>query len=322
MIQSKNLIQFLILGIFMLSCHKDDEQNIPKLNFREEMRIFVKDISTYAKAIDSNFLIIPQNGQEILTTNSESNGPLATSYINAIDAVGREDLFYGYNGDDIATPTADKDFLVSFCDVAKNNGKTVLTTDYCSTHSKMDDSHLQNQNKGYVSFAADHRELDNIPAYPASIHNVNDANVTSIDQAKNFLYLINSSAYSSKQAFVDAVKTTNYDLVLIDLYYNDEALTLSDITSLKTKANGGSRLVICYMSIGEAENYRYYWNGLNKDLIYKENPDWAGNFSVKYWEPSWKTIIYGNDQSYTKKIIEAGFDGVYLDIIEAYEYFE
>jgi cysteinyl-tRNA synthetase len=121
---------------------------------------------------------------------------------------------------------------------------------------------------------------------------------------------------------LDAVKATNYDLVLIDLYYNEEILTLSDITSLKTKSNGGTRLVICYMSIGEAENYRYYWGGLNKDLIYKENPDWAGNFSVRYWEPAWKEIIYGNDQSYTKKIINTGFDGVYLDIIEAYEYFE
>jgi cysteinyl-tRNA synthetase, unknown class len=322
MIRSKNLIQFLILGIFMLSCHKDDEQNVPDLNFREEMRIFVQDISTYAKAIDNKFLIIPQNGQEILTINSEANGPLATNYINAIDAVGREDLFYGYTDDDAATPTADKDFLISFCDVAKNNNKVVLTTDYCSTHSKMDDSYLQNQNKAYVSFAADHRELDNIPAYPAAIHNVNDGNVTGIDQVKNFLYLINTSAYNTKQAFLDAVKATNYDLVLIDLYYNEEILTLSDITSLKTKSNGGTRLVICYMSIGEAENYRYYWGGLNKDLIYKENPDWAGNFSVRYWEPAWKEIIYGNDQSYTKKIINTGFDGVYLDIIEAYEYFE
>jgi cysteinyl-tRNA synthetase len=76
------------------------------------------------------------------------------------------------------------------------------------------------------------------------------------------------------------------------------------------------------MSIGEAENYRYYWSDLSKSLIYKENPDWPGNYSVRYWEAAWKQVIYGNDQSYTKKILNAGFDGVYLDIIEAYEYFE
>ena len=32
----------------------------------------------------------------------------------------------------------------------------------------------------------------------------------------------------------------------------------------------------------------------------------------------WQEIIYGNDDSYAKKIIDAGFNGVYLDNIEAY----
>ena len=33
-------------------------------------------------------------------------------------------------------------------------------------------------------------------------------------------------------------------------------------------------------------------------------------------------IIYGNNNSYLEKILDAGFDGVYLDIIDAFEYFE
>lgn len=275
----------------------------------------------YAKNIDPDFLIVPQNGQEILTTNSDPDGPLATDYIDAIDAVGREDLFYGYTGDDKATPAADRDFLISLCDVAKDNGKLVMVTDYCSTHSKMDDSYDQNDAKGYVSFAADHRELNNIPAYPAAIHNVNENDITSASDVKNFLYLINPE-FSTKQQFIEAVQATNYDLVLVDLYFNEEELTAADIESLKTKANGGSRLVICYMSIGEAEDYRYYWNGLDKNLICLENPNWKGNFAVKYWEADWKSVIYGNEQSYLKKILDAGFNGVYLDIIEAYETFE
>lgn len=40
------------------------------------------------------------------------------------------------------------------------------------------------------------------------------------------------------------------------------------------------------------------------------------------WDENWQAIIYGNDDSYLKKIIDAGFDGVYLDIIDAFEYFE
>jgi cysteinyl-tRNA synthetase, unknown class len=316
------LLYVLLVLILVTSCKNEDDDKFPELDFRQEMREFVQGISAYAKDQNSNFLIIPQNGQEILTINSEPTGAVATAYLDAIDAVGREDLFYGYTADDSATPTADRDYMISICDVAKSNGKVVLTTDYCYTHEKMDDSYTQNQNHGYISYAADHRELDNIAGYPSTISNLSTLNISSITDVKNFLYLINPSTYTNKQVFLDAIKATNYDLVLIDLYFNDETLTEADIISLKTKQNGGTRLVICYMSIGEAEEYRYYWSGLNKKLVYKENPNWAGNFSVKYWEPTWKDVIYGNDQSYTKKILNAGFDGVYLDIIEAYEYFE
>jgi cysteinyl-tRNA synthetase, unknown class len=312
-----------VLFLFLIACSDKETKkcDVPDLDFRQEMRDFVQEISVYAKNIDPDFLIVPQNGQEILTTNSDPDGPLATDYIDAIDAVGREDLFYGYTGDDKATPAADRDFLISLCGVAKNNGKLVMVTDYCSTHSKMDDSYDQNDAKGYVLFAADHRELNNIPAYPAAIHNVNDNDITSASDVKNFLYLINPE-FSTKQQFIEAVQATNYDLVLVDLYFNEEELTVADIESLRTKANGGSRLVICYMSIGEVEDYRYYWNGLDKNLVCSENPNWKGNFAVKYWEANWKSVIYGNEQSYLKKILDAGFNGVYLDIIEAYETFE
>jgi len=84
--------------------------------------------------------------------------------------------------------------------------------------------------------------------------------------------------------------------------------------------------VIAYMSIGEAESYRYYWKtAWNTNMpvwMGQENPNWHGNYKVRYWMKKWQKIIYGNDNSYVKKIINQGFDGVYLDIIDAYEYFE
>lgn len=309
--------------LFLIACSDKETKKceVPDLDFRQEMRDFVQEISAYAKGIDEDFLIIPQNGQEILTLDSDPDGTLATDYLNAIDAVGREDLFYGYTGDDEATPTEDRDFLISICDVAKDNGKQVLVTDYCSTHSKMDDSYAQNDAKGYSGFAADRRELDNIPGYPATVHNQHAGDVTTTIEVKNHIFYVNPNT-ATKQQFLDALKATNYDLLIIDLFFEEEALTVADVESLKEKAIGGSRLVICYMSIGEAEDYRYYWGALDNTLVCRENPDWEGNFAVKYWETDWKSVIYGNDQSYLKKILDAGFDGVYMDIIEAYETFE
>ena len=85
-------------------------------------------------------------------------------------------------------------------------------------------------------------------------------------------------------------------------------------------------MVVCYMSIGEAEDYRYYWQNSwqtdRPEWLDRENPDWEGNYKVKYWYPAWQNIIFGNDESYTKRILDAGFDGAYLDLIDAFEYYE
>ena len=112
----------------------------------------------------------------------------------------------------------------------------------------------------------------------------------------------------------------------MDCFFNDDIFSSDEINQLRQKSNGGKRLVISYMSIGEAENYRYYWNDNwltnPPEWLKEENPDWEGNYKVAYWEKEWQDIIYGNDNSYLKKIVDAGFDGVYLDIIDAFEYFE
>lgn len=80
------------------------------------------------------------------------------------------------------------------------------------------------------------------------------------------------------------------------------------------------------MSIGEAENYRYYWQKAWKlhrpKWLDRVNPDWAGNYKVRYWNPEWQKIICGDGDSYLNRILAAGFDGVYLDIIDAFEYYE
>jgi len=333
----KKVLFALPMLLSILSCSKTEKINALKsetlaekraqaaIDYRAEMRNFVIGISQYAKAQNSQFAIIPQNGIELISTNGESDGTLAQSYINAIDGVGQEDLFYGYNDDNVATPSADNKYIRGYLDRIKTS-KKVLVTDYCSSKTNMDKSYSSNNANGYTSFAANHRELDNIPTYPATPYGVNSNNITSLSQAKNFLYLIDPGTYSSKTQFINAVKATNYDVIIMDQFLNNTAFTSAEIDQLKTKANGGKRLVICYMSIGEAEDYRYYWQSNwkvgNPPFIVAENPDWPGNYKVQYWNTDWKSIIFGNDASYTKKLLNSHFDGAYLDIIDGFEYFE
>ncbi len=302
--------------------------------YKQQMRAFVQGISAYARGLKPGFIVIPQNGHELVTTDGAPTSPPDSTYLAAIDGVGREDLFYGYVTDDVATAADTRDKIILYMDVAKAGGVLPLVTDYCSTRANVDDSYARNLARGYTSFAADSRELDRIPGYPAPTApmSVNTSDVTKLAGAKNFLYLLNSSVmYATKAGFLAALAATSYDAFVIDLYFDDVDLgqvpfTAAEIATLRTKPGGGSRLVIAYMSIGEAESYRFYWDArwrlFPPPWLEKANPDWPGNYKVRYWDPAWQAIIFGNDASYLKRILDAGFDGTYLDIIDAFEYFE
>lgn len=321
---------YLLAGLILLLSCSDDDESTPNdgLDFKQEMRDFVISISQYAKAENPNFVIIPQNGHELVSSNGDTDGTADMNYNNAINACGQEDLFYGYDDDDVVTGAEDNDYLTSLLDIAKSAGNVILVTDYCYTHAKMDDSYARNNAKGYISFAADDRELSQIPDYPTTIYNENSDVITSISDVKNFLYLINPQNYTTKADFISAITATNYDLLIMDYFFGDDNLefTKAEVQQLKQKANGGIRLLISYMSIGEAEDYRYYWDSSwsvgSPEWIVAENPEWEGNYKVQYWNKEWQDIIFGSDNSYLDKIINAGFDGVYLDIIEGFEYFE
>ncbi len=139
---------------------------------------------------------------------------------------------------------------------------------------------------------------------------------------------VNDWLYQLQNIDLDAVGKTKFDLIVMDYSRDDSdenTFTKSEIEALK-HSSGGNKVVISYISIGEAEDYRYYWNASWKDnppsFLEAENPEWESNYKVRYWEKEWQDIILGSNNSYVDKIISAGFDGIYLDIIDAYEYFE
>jgi cysteinyl-tRNA synthetase len=293
-----------------------------QIDYRQEMRNFVNGISAYAKGLKPGFAVVPQNGENLVSNGSK----IYQDYLNAVDGIGREDFLYGYNQDNVATPSQDRNEILSFLNIFKTKGKSILITDYCSSTDKMQNSYTANQNYGFISFAADQRELNSIPSFPKPLFNENSNAVSSLSAARNFLYIINPDQYASKRSFIEAIGKTNYDLIILDLFFDDSQLTASDLAQIKIKNNGAARMALCYMSIGEAEVYRYYWNNAwiknPPAWLDQENPDWAGNYKVKYWDPDWQQIIFGTNKSYVKGILDAGFDGVYLDIIDAFEFYE
>jgi cysteinyl-tRNA synthetase len=133
---------------------------------------------------------------------------------------------------------------------------------------------------------------------------------------KDFLYQL-------QRARPDRIGETAFDLVVVSI--SAAGGSREQIETLK-HSPGGDKLVLCYMSIGQAENYRFYWQ-----REWAQNPPpwldqadtvWAGDYWVQYWHPEWQAIIYGSPESYLDQILELGFDGVYLDRVDTYLYYQ
>lgn len=121
--------------------------------------------------------------------------------------------------------------------------------------------------------------------------------------------------YQLQGANFEELLDLNAKYLVIDI--DDAKLSSGEIEKLKE-----SSIVLSYLSIGEAENYRDYWREDwmvgSPSFIDGENPQWEGNYKVKYWDQQWQEIIMKK----VKEIKSRGYDGVYLDIVDAYEYYE
>ena len=115
------------------------------------------------------------------------------------------------------------------------------------------------------------------------------------------------------------VNNTTFELIVMD-YSSDGTepgeFAWEQIDSIQVS----EKYTISYISIGEAEDYRFYWDSdwetNPPSWLGPENPDWEGNYKVRFWESEWQNIIF----SYLDRIIEQGFDGIYMDIVDAYYY--
>lgn len=305
----KYFIVSLILAITFFSCSKEKRLD----NAAEKMQEFVISISNYARSFDPDFIIIPQNGIELAFNNLDPNDGQNSAYMAAIDGFGVEELFY--NG----TFSLDEERLAMLKQLKAS--KKIMVSEYVTESSNISDALNRNYSEGFICFARTSSNYHYLQI-PDSVPYSNTADINSLSDAQNYLYLISTDSYSSKQAMIDAIASTNFDVVLIDLFFNETEFTVSEINQLKTKANGGKRLVISYISIGSAEKYRYYWKkcwGLHHPLWLRKKYDgYEDEFWVKFWKKEWQDIIYGNDNSYIKKILNAEFDGAYLDNVEAY----
>ena len=129
-----------------------------------------------------------------------------------------------------------------------------------------------------------------------------------------------------------ALAATDYPLFVLEPGHNFSDYpydTAEIVSSLEKTPEGQSRLLLAYIDIGQAEDYRNYW-GANwvaptatkigsPDFLITIDPDgWSGNYPVAYWRPEWQNLWIGN-AGIIATLARYGFDGVYLDWVEAYD---
>ena len=134
------------------------------------------------------------------------------------------------------------------------------------------------------------------------------ANRSQLKAAKSWTYQL--------QGNIGAIASSGADVAVIDW---DHAGSRAAVERLKQKPGGGRRVVIGYLSIGEAERGRGYWKSCcansSPAWLTSKTQGWAGNYAVRYWDPAWKSIVMQR----LSELIAAGFDGVYLDRADTWE---
>jgi cysteinyl-tRNA synthetase len=144
----------------------------------------------------------------------------------------------------------------------------------------------------------------------------------------SFAYILQADSFAkTKSAAVTQLKESGRDWIVLDATFAGETpWEQADLDAIRSGKAG--RKVVAYLSIGEAEDYRPYWQSewvssgkrtANAPAwLGIENPEWKGNYQVKYWNAEWqKLMLAAIDDA-----MAHGFDGVYLDIVDGFETFE
>ena len=164
------------------------------------------------------------------------------------------------------------------------------------------------------------------PDTPRKFDSAPEARAQRLRPVRNWGYWLSSFA-------INDVVAAPHDLLVVDngVSANRRFMrqrTRDEVARMKQRPDGSRRLLLAYLSIGEAERYRAYWRPEWYDRNKKPtwlgpaNPEWDGNYFVQYWAPEWQALMFGKPESYLDIIMAQGFDGVYLDRADAFSYWE
>lgn len=283
-----------------------------KIDYKGEMRNLIYEIRERA---GSEKIIIANGGIAIYYDDNKVN----EKFLSTVNGILVESVAYGFGGYNKKTPKEQQDVFFNLLLPLKEKDKEIILLEYVdSEKGKKEVKNILKENKfkGETPLSI---SLNSI--YSPTIESERK-NIKGIEDSNNILILLNYEKFSSSEELVRILSYSDFDFLIIDPFVGKEILTKEQVNKIKTRPDGTQRKVIAYISLGEAETYRDYWDSKwsvgNPKWLIEENKNWKNNYIVKFWNPQWKEII----KNMQLKVNNSNFDGYFLDTIDSYQRFE
>ncbi|MFC0266734.1 autotransporter domain-containing protein [Kushneria aurantia] len=118
--------------------------------------------------------------------------------------------------------------------------------------------------------------------------------------------------YQLQEASYETLVEQHFSVAVVDM--DDTGMSRAQVEAIEAQ----DKTLITYVSIGEAEDYRDYWDRMSADgipdYVLDENDDWEGNYRVEFWQPEWQALMAER----IEEAVALGYSGAYLDIVDAY----
>ncbi|MBK1666134.1 alpha-1,4-polygalactosaminidase [Rhodospirillum rubrum] len=302
-------------------------EDIP--NYREMMREIISKLAEYGKARDPAFRVLVRGGTMLATQSKRERDlsilkippgvPLSQEALLPIGALHRR-FARAIDGFVLDRRYCDPNALVTTDEIAllKREGFFFISLEPCADEAQARAAVGAGQKDGVM--VATTTEPDGVFAPTAKVPPSRESSgpITSLGQARNLLVGLSTRRFETKDAWVAALDRTNYDLLLIDPFFrNIDPLTAPQVKALKTKAVGARRLVLARLTIGLADDTRYYW----KPEWTVGNPPWIvgfvpgedGVYWINYTHPDWLALVGAAFAG----LMDLGYDGIVLDGVTA-----
>ena len=126
-----------------------------------------------------------------------------------------------------------------------------------------------------------------------------------------------------KKGAVDNLVASKYGMLVVEPTRTEKGLKGFDTKGMVSRIKKSGKIVLAYVNIAEAENWRHYWTWSMTNrktwpgYIISGDPDgWVGDYPVAFWKAAWQKLLFAKiiDETLTD-----GFDGIYMDWVGAFD---